>query len=608
MSIPSESNHEPGAEGDATFPSTPAQQGDHTPAHESLPEGSPLDLTDSGPAPDATALTADHAISTSAPQELEATPASAVSTAWEESTRPTEPPDPNTEPSDPDKIVSIPEDVMGERTEPEMATAFEMSPPPQTTSAPETGEHSAAALSGSSEEAAPAGMDAAEAAESIIPDLDLAPGDDTVTHAWPGHAQGAEAAPHPAASVSPMDASTGENTTSSEETGHTGAGLAAGIVAAVGAGLTAAVGSVFSGRSHNAADTGHDDTGHQQEESARAHNIAPVADAAAAQDAAPPTDSGTSTEEEYGGPPPDLDEGAAEAAWEPDAPVSQDFDKTWQRIEDAHKQKTTLSAMVVDRVKGGLVVDIGMQGFVPASQVASGKIHDLERFIGRPLKLRITDLDRERQRVVLSARIVQEEEHLRRKRETMERLKVGLITDGVVRRLTDFGAFVDIGGTDGLLHVSEMSWSRVKHPKEVVSPGEHVKVKVLKISDDRKKISLGMRQLLPDPWNGIETQYKVGEMVSGRVVRVVPFGAFIQVKDGVDAILPNTEVSARKPKTEDLPQIGDTINAKVIEVRPEARRMTLSLRRIQEEQERKEYRDHVQTTTQTARKTTIGDM
>jgi len=298
--------------------------------------------------------------------------------------------------------------------------------------------------------------------------------------------------------------------------------------------------------------------------------------------------------------------GALESSIPDEGPVSQDFDRTWQRIEEAYEQKRTLSALVVDRVKGGLLVDIGMQGFVPASHVSTGKAHDLEKFVGRTLKLRITDLDRERQRVVLSARLPMEEEHSKRKKETMERLKVGLISDGVVRRLTDFGAFVDIGGVDGLLHVSEMSWSRVKHPKEVVSPGDHIKVKVLKISDDHKKISLGMRQLLPDPWTGIESQFKVGEMVSGRVVRVVPFGAFVQVRDGVEAILPNSEISNRKPKPEEIPQVGDAVTAKVIELRPSDRRMTLSVRRVQEDQDRKEYQQHVQT--QSTSRTTIGDL
>jgi 4-hydroxy-3-methylbut-2-enyl diphosphate reductase len=287
--------------------------------------------------------------------------------------------------------------------------------------------------------------------------------------------------------------------------------------------------------------------------------------------------------------------------------VSQDFDKTWLRIEEAFQEKRDLSALVVDRVKGGLVVDIGVQGFVPASHVGLSRAHDLDRYIGRSLKLRITDLDRERQRVVLSARIPMEEDHTRKKRETQDRLQVGFITDGVVRRLTDFGAFVDIGGVDGLLHVSEMSWSRIKHPKEAVSPGDHIKVKVLKISEDRKKISLGMRQLLPDPWKAVETQFQVGSTATGKVVRVVPFGAFVQVADGVEAILPNSEVSARKPRAEDLPQVGDTVTARVIEMKPDLRRLTLSVRRIQEDEERTEYTQHVQSQT-TARRTTIGDM
>jgi len=148
---------------------------------------------------------------------------------------------------------------------------------------------------------------------------------------------------------------------------------------------------------------------------------------------------------------------------------------------------------------------------------------------------------------------------------------------------------------------------RIKHPKEAVSPGDHVKVKVLKISDDRRKISLGMRQLLPDPWNGLEQHYKVGDVVTGRVARVAAFGAFVLIKDGVEAMLPNSEVSSRKPRPEDLPQVGDTVNAKIVELKPELRQMRLSVRKIQEDEDRREYNQHVQQR-DTGSRTTIGDM
>ncbi|MCA1596752.1 MAG: S1 RNA-binding domain-containing protein, partial [Chloroflexi bacterium] len=223
-----------------------------------------------------------------------------------------------------------------------------------------------------------------------------------------------------------------------------------------------------------------------------------------------------------------------------------DYEKSWQRIMVAHKQDEVIMATVTDRVKGGLVVDVGIRGFVPASHVGSGKVRNLERYIGQTISLKAIEVDRDRKRVVLSNKAAEEEERNKRKTETLATLEEGQVRAGTVRRVTDYGAFVDIGGIDGLLHVSEMSWTRIKHPNDVVHVNDEIQVMVLKVSEDKKKISLGLRQILPDPWSDVAELYTEGQVVQGVVTRLVPFGAFVQLKDGVEGIIPNTELSDRR--------------------------------------------------------------
>ena len=174
-----------------------------------------------------------------------------------------------------------------------------------------------------------------------------------------------------------------------------------------------------------------------------------------------------------------------------------DFENAWEKLEKAHKDNESIKAMVTDRVKGGLVVDLGIRGFVPASHVGTGKVKNLDKYIGQSLQFKVIEVDRERRKVVLSNRLATEEEREALKKDTWASIVEGQIREGIVRRITDYGAFVDLGGVDGLLHVSEMSWTRINHPSDAVKVGQKIQVAVLKISQDQGRVSLGLRQILP---------------------------------------------------------------------------------------------------------------
>lgn len=261
-----------------------------------------------------------------------------------------------------------------------------------------------------------------------------------------------------------------------------------------------------------------------------------------------------------------------------------DFEKAWDRVIEAQRQGETLHAIVTERVKGGLVVDLGIRGFVPASHVGTGKVRNLEKYVGMELPLKVIEVDRDRRKVVLSHRLATEQEREAQRHETLATLAEGQVRTGVVRRITDYGAFVDIGGVDGLLHISEMSWTRIKHPNDVLKVGDEIQVMVLKTNLEQGRISLGLRQILPDPWTEAQERYHPGNLVNGQVTRLVPFGAFVQLEGGLEGIVPNNELSLRRVnKPEDVVQVGDNVQVKILEIRPEERRMTLSIRQAMEE-------------------------
>ncbi len=262
-----------------------------------------------------------------------------------------------------------------------------------------------------------------------------------------------------------------------------------------------------------------------------------------------------------------------------------DFEKAWDKVIEAMNAGTILQALVTERVKGGLVVDLGIRGFVPASHVGSGdfKHQNLDKYVGQSIPLKVIEVDRDRRKVVLSNREATEEERKQKKEVTLASLKEGEVRKGIVRRVTDYGAFIDLGGIDGLLHVSEMSWSRINHPSEVLRNGQELDVMILKLKLDQGRISLGLRQILPDPWTEIGDKYKVGDLLKVEISRLVPFGAFVTLEEGVEAIIPTSELAERRVmKPSDAVNPGDQVEARVIEMRPDERKMTLSIRRVVE--------------------------
>ena len=285
-----------------------------------------------------------------------------------------------------------------------------------------------------------------------------------------------------------------------------------------------------------------------------------------------------------------------------------DYEQTWRHLTEAYERGEVLSAMVVDRVKGGLVVDLGVRGFLPASHVQARNVHALDRFLGQTVKVKIVEVDRARKRVVVSQKQAVEEERRRRREQTLATIKENVVYKGVVRRITNYGAFVDLGGVDGLLHITEMSWTRIEHPSAVVKVGQKIDVVVLRHDRETNRISLGLKQILPDPWEQIRQELAVGQNVTGTVSRLIPAGAFVRLESGVEAIVPNSELpGGRGQRAQDVLEVGQTVEAKVINIRPNERRLTLSLRLVAQAKERAELKDYLERQREESR-VTIGDL
>jgi ribosomal protein S1 len=267
-----------------------------------------------------------------------------------------------------------------------------------------------------------------------------------------------------------------------------------------------------------------------------------------------------------------------------------DFEQAWDRVQQSRETGETLTAMVTDRVKGGLVVDLGIRGFVPASHVGTGSLkNNLEKYVGQSIPLKVIEVDKERRKVVLSNKLAVQEEREARSAETKATLAPGQVRHGVVRRLTNYGAFIDLGGIDGLLHISEMSWTRINDPKEMLREGQELDVLILKMDLENNRVSLGLRQILPDPWTDIPDRYKEGDVITGTITRLVPFGAFVQVEGGVEGVLPNNEMLRGRGGKGGTPvAAGEEVTVKIIDLRPSERKMTLSLRALQPPEEREQ--------------------
>jgi small subunit ribosomal protein S1 len=255
------------------------------------------------------------------------------------------------------------------------------------------------------------------------------------------------------------------------------------------------------------------------------------------------------------------------------------YERAWGRIESVMKEGGTVTGQVIEVVKGGLIVDIGLRGFLPASLVELRRVRDLHPYIGETLEAKVIELDKNRNNVVLSRRAFLEEAQQEQRQAFLDELKSGEIRDGVVSSVVNFGAFVDLGGMDGLVHVSELSWQHVSHPSEVVSVGDKVKVKVLEVDLDRERISLSIRQTREDPWESFSGANGVGAIVEGKVTKTVPFGAFVSVADGVEGLVHVSEIAMHHVESPELElSVEQPVKVKITEIDAERRRISLSIK------------------------------
>ena len=258
------------------------------------------------------------------------------------------------------------------------------------------------------------------------------------------------------------------------------------------------------------------------------------------------------------------------------------FEKAWRRIEAAAESGEPVEGTVIEVVKGGLIIDLGVRGFLPASLVDIRRVPHLDEYLGKPIECKVIELNRSRNNVVLSRRAVLEEERKEQRQEILERLQPGDIVEGTISNIVDFGAFVDLNGIDGLIHISELSWSHVNHPSEVLAIGDKVNVKVLDIDRDRQRISLGLKQTQEDPWQRVVQTYNVGDELEGKVTKVVTFGAFVEILDGVEGLVHISELAQHHVENpRDIIQPGDDVKVKILEIDSERRRLSLSIKRVE---------------------------
>ncbi len=255
------------------------------------------------------------------------------------------------------------------------------------------------------------------------------------------------------------------------------------------------------------------------------------------------------------------------------------YERAWGQIQEVADREGTVEGTVIEVVKGGLIVDIGLRGFLPASLVDLRRVRDLDPFIGDTITAKVIELDRARNNVVLSRRAHLEEALAEERTEFLDNLHEGEVRDGVVSSVVNFGAFVDLGGMDGLVHVSELSWQHVNHPSELVKVGDDVKVKVLEVDRDRERISLSIRQTTDDPWDVFAGDNEVGGVVEGIVTKTVPFGAFVSVADGVEGLVHVSEIAMHRVESPELElSIGQKVQVKITEKDDERRRVSLSIK------------------------------
>jgi small subunit ribosomal protein S1 len=258
--------------------------------------------------------------------------------------------------------------------------------------------------------------------------------------------------------------------------------------------------------------------------------------------------------------------------------------RVWDVIEKAANEKTPITGIVVGRVKGGVTVDIGIKAFLPGSQLEVRPVRNLDAYIGQPIEVRVIKLNKKRGNVVVSRKEILEEQQSAKRNQTLEHLAEGTVLTGTVKNLTDYGAFVDLGGIDGLLHITDMSWGRLTHPRDLVNVGDEIQVKVLKFDKEKQRVSLGFKQLTPDPWLDAVERYPVGARVRGRVLSVTDYGSFIELEQGIEGLVHVSEMtwSKRMKHPSKLVKPGDEVDTVVISVNSTDRRISLGMKQLQE--------------------------
>jgi len=258
------------------------------------------------------------------------------------------------------------------------------------------------------------------------------------------------------------------------------------------------------------------------------------------------------------------------------------FEKAWRRIEAAAESGEPVQGAVIEVVKGGLIIDLGVRGFLPASLVDIRRVPNLDEYMGQTIECKVIELNRSRNNVVLSRRAVLEEQRKEDRERILDRLQPGQVVEGTISNIVDFGAFVDLDGIDGLIHISELSWSHVNHPSEILTIGDTVSVKVLDIDRQRQRISLGLKQTQEDPWQRVVDTYNVGDELEGTVTKVVTFGAFVEILDGVEGLVHISELAQHHVENpREIIQPGDPVRVKILEIDSERRRLSLSIKRVE---------------------------
>lgn len=271
-----------------------------------------------------------------------------------------------------------------------------------------------------------------------------------------------------------------------------------------------------------------------------------------------------------------------------------DAEKAWDDLKEAMETNRVVEGVATEVVKGGLLVDVGVQGFMPASLVDRGYAEDLGKYLGEKLSALVIEVSRESRKVVLARKPLLEQEYQNKKALLWSELEEGQIRKGVVRRLTNFGAFVDIGGVDGLLHVSEMAWYRVAHPSEILKENDEIEVFVLSADKANEKVSLSLKKILPNPWQNIEEKYAAGKVVAGKVVRIAPFGAFVELEPGVDGLIHISQFSDKKISSPgEVVKVGDQVTAQVMEVDTAKHKISLSVKQLRKEDDKAQEEDEL---------------